>query len=183
VGALNQKDVGDYLNKYFVSSYQKISNFTLAAGGQKQGGNVASYFCTPEGRVLHVVVGPVSGAKLLEEARWVEETWKLGELHELKGVVQYQKLFRSAHLERLNNEFHFGIQPRQVPPLESPSVTWIIGGSKVTSLLGQTSDQQAKVHLLLVTYTLPKINRVYGTVFETILNQKISTTPVVHEGG
>lgn len=37
---------------------------------QKNGGNVAGYFCTPEGFVLNAVVGPVSAEKLLDEARW-----------------------------------------------------------------------------------------------------------------
>jgi hypothetical protein len=179
VGALAQKDVGEYLNKYFVSSYQKISNFTLAAGGQKQGGNVASYFCTSQGRVLHVVVGPVSGAKLLEEARWVEETWKLAELHELKSVSQLQGLFRKVHVDRLASEFHLKLQPRNLPALESALATALIAGPGVNNMLNRSNDQQAKVHLLLANYPLPKIARVYGTVFETILQQKISTTPVV----
>jgi hypothetical protein len=179
VGALAQKDVGEYLNKYFVSSYQKISNFTLAAGGQKQGGNVASYFCTSQGRVLHIVVGPVSGAKLLEEARWVEETWKLADLQELKSVSQIQALFRKAHLDRLASEFNLKQQSRYLPGLESPMATALIGGPGVNALLNRSPDQQAKVHLLLSNYPLPKIARVYGTVFETILQQKISTTPVV----
>ena len=39
----------------------------------KNGGNVVSYFCTPEGRVLHAVGGPVSGKKLLAEARWARD--------------------------------------------------------------------------------------------------------------
>jgi len=98
VGALAQAEVGAYLNKYFVSSYQKISNFIIQGNGQKQGGNVASYFCTPDGRVLHAVTGPVSGQKLLQEARWVEETWKLAELHDVKTLEQIQTLFRKAHL-------------------------------------------------------------------------------------
>jgi hypothetical protein len=179
VGALNQKEVGDYLNRYFVSSYQKISNFTVAGNGDKQGGNVASYFCTPDGRVLHAVVGPVSGAKLLEEARWVEETWKLVELHELKTLSKWQTLYRFAHLERLYKEHGLKLVPKQLPALE-PSNAWVaIQGPNVTGLLNRSGDQQAKVHLLLAAYPLAKIGRVYGTVFESILNQEISTTPVV----
>jgi hypothetical protein len=179
VGALTKKDVGEYLNKYFESSYQKISNFTVTAGGQKQGGNVASYFCTSQGRVLHVVAGPVSGAKLLDEARWVEETWKIADLYELKTVAQIQSLFRKAHVERLASEFSIHLQPRYLPALESPLATSLIGGPSVAGLLNRTQDKQAKVQLLLASYPLPKIARVYTTVFETILEQKISTTPVI----
>jgi hypothetical protein len=182
VGALAQKNVGAYLNKYFVSSYQKISNFTLTAGGQKQGGNVASYFCTPDGHVLHVMAGPVAGAKLLEEARWVEEMWKLAEMHELKTVGQRQSLFRSAHLERLAKDFNIKLNARQLPAQEPGSATSPIKGPHISALLNRTADQQAKVHVLLAVYSLPKVVRVYGTVFETILNQEISTTPVIQKG-
>jgi hypothetical protein len=179
VGALAQKDVGEYLNKYFVSSYQKVSTFTLTAGGQKQGGNVASYFCTPEGRVLHVVAGPVSGAKLLEEARWVEETWKLAEMQRAESVGQLQSLFRAAHLERLAKDYNLRLSARQLPQQESSSAVTPIRGPRVDALLNRVAEPQAKVHLLLAVYSVPKIARVYGTVFESILNQAISTTPVV----
>jgi hypothetical protein len=182
VGALAQKDVGDYLNTYFVSSYQKISTFTVAANGQKQGGNVASYFCTPEGRVLHAVVGPVSGRKLLEEARWVEETWKLVEMFDVRGLALVQAQFRKAHLERLAREFNLNLKGNQLPPHELAIESRVIQGAYVNLLLSQSGDQQAKVHLLLAAFSAPKVVRVYGTVFETILNQEISTTPVLKKG-
>jgi hypothetical protein len=179
VNALAQKDVGDYLNKYFVASYQKISTFTLAQGGQKQGGNVASYFCTPDGRVLHAVAGPVSGAKLLEEARWAEEMWKLVELRDLRTFMQHQTLFRKVHLERLAAQHGLHWSAKQLPPLESLSATAPIGGPKVEAWLNRSGDTQGKVHLLLAAYPLPKLGRVYETVFRSILNQELSTAPVV----
>ena len=54
--------MGDYLNRHFVSAFQKVATFQIVNGAQKQGGNVASYFCTPEGRVLHAIAGPVDAA-------------------------------------------------------------------------------------------------------------------------
>jgi hypothetical protein len=181
VGALAQKDVGEYLNKYFVASYLKISTFTIAAGGQKQGGNVASYFCTPDGRVLHAVVGPVNGRKLLEEARWVEETWKLAEMQEIKTVAQLQSLYRTAHLERLAKEFKLTVPQDQLPALEPDIGLDSVGRAYVKLLLSRSGHQQAKVHLLLAAFSAPKIARVYITVFETILGQEISTRPVVQK--
>ena len=53
MNALANPEVGKYLNEYFVSSFQKVATFRIV-GKQKQGGNVASYFCAPDGRVLHV---------------------------------------------------------------------------------------------------------------------------------
>lgn len=43
---------------------------------QKNGGNVVSYFLTPQGRVINAVVGPVSADKLHAEARWAVETYR-----------------------------------------------------------------------------------------------------------
>ena len=57
-----------------------------------------------------------------------------------------------------------------------------IDGPKARMWLNRSGDQQAKVHLLLAAYPVPKIGRVYGTVFEDILNQPISTAPVVRRG-
>ena len=76
MNALADEKVGDYLNTYFVSSYQKVGTFRVVQG-EKQGGNVASYFCAPNGQVLHVVTGPVSAEVLLREARWAVEMHKL----------------------------------------------------------------------------------------------------------
>ena len=73
MNALANPEVGKYLNEYFVSSFQKVATFRIV-DGQKQGGNVASYFCAPDGRVLHVVAGPVDAATMLREAKWVVET-------------------------------------------------------------------------------------------------------------
>ena len=44
MGALNNDEVGKYVNEYFVSSYQKVATFQIV-NGNKQGGNVAAYFC------------------------------------------------------------------------------------------------------------------------------------------
>ncbi len=67
MNALANDEVGKYLAEHFVSSFQKVATFKIA-GGQKQGGNVASYFCAPDGRVLHVVAGPVDAATMLRES-------------------------------------------------------------------------------------------------------------------
>ena len=58
MSALADKEVGKYLNANFASSFQKVGTFRVIQNPngppQKQGGNVASYFCAPDGRVLHV---------------------------------------------------------------------------------------------------------------------------------
>ncbi len=100
MNALTNPEVGKYLNGSFVATYQKVGTFTIN-GGQKQGGNVASYFCTSEGRVLHIIAGPVKADVLLREARWVVETSKLALLEDVKTEVRLRLFWRKAHVERL----------------------------------------------------------------------------------
>jgi hypothetical protein len=90
-----------------------------------------------------------------------------------------QTLFRDARLTRLAREFRLPLKGNQLPPLEPAAEVRLIRGAYVNLLLSQSDNQQAKVHLLLAAFSAPKLARVYGTVFETILNQEISTTPVV----
>jgi hypothetical protein len=104
VNALANPEVGKYVNEYFVSSFQKVATFRVV-GNQKQGGNVASYFCAPDGRVLHVVAGPVDAPTLLREAKWVVETTKMA-LDEAKGDgAKFKAYFRTAHAERLRQDY------------------------------------------------------------------------------
>ena len=75
MNALANETVGEYVNENFVTAYQKVGTFRFnPRNGQKQGGNVAAYFCAPDGRVLHCVAGPVDAGTFLREARWTVET-------------------------------------------------------------------------------------------------------------
>jgi hypothetical protein len=117
VNALNSPEVGKYLNEYFVSSFQKVATFRIV-GGAKQGGNVASYFCAPDGRVLHVVAGPVDSATLLREARWVVETTKKALADARGDGARFKAYFRKAHAERLRTESGLVVEPVTFDPPE-----------------------------------------------------------------
>jgi hypothetical protein len=43
---------------------------------------------------------------------------------------------------------------------------------------GWALNNQGRVHLLLAAHSMQKIETLYATVFESILNEKISTKPV-----
>jgi hypothetical protein len=96
VGALADAAVGDYVNEHFFSSYQKIGTFQIV-NGQKQGGNVATYFCLSDGTVLGAIAGPVDARTFLREARWVVETRKaaVAEMH--GDYARYAAFIRKAH--------------------------------------------------------------------------------------
>ena len=103
MGALTDKKVGEYLNENFVSSFQKVGTFKIV-GGNKQGGNVASYFLAPDGRVLHVVAGPVDGPTMLAEAKWVVNTLKAANKASEGDGGKFKAYFRKAHADKLRTE-------------------------------------------------------------------------------
>jgi hypothetical protein len=116
VNALANPEVGKYMNKYFVSSFQKVATFRIV-NGQKQGGNVASYFCAPDGRVLHVVAGPVDANTMLKEAKWVvEATYKAMKDADGDGAA-FKAIFRKAHANRLRSEHGVIAEPVTFDPV------------------------------------------------------------------
>jgi hypothetical protein len=173
VNALADENVGRYLNTHFVSSYQKVGTFRIA-NGQKQGGNVAGYFCTPHGQVLHVLAGPVGAEVFLREARWVIETHKLAVLEKRHRSHDLQEFFRQAHAERL--KYEFGVGYISLAPGSKS------GSTDPAALLGEPRyrdlPRQGLVHLLLAAPGSRDIDQLYRVVFERILGEQISTLPV-----
>jgi hypothetical protein len=226
VNALAHEEVGTFLNENFVSSFQKVATFRIVAtpngGVQKQGGNVASYFCAPDGRVLHVVAGPVNAPTLLREARWVVDTVRTAIQASHGDGAKFKQLFRTAHAAKLKRETGLVVEPLAYdppeafdgtetltyrdptgqplapklppPPIDGPDVTLTDrefaarqstaaaepGNRFVRDKLGRrvAVNNQAIVHQLLAAHALTKIETLYGTVFETILGEQVSTRPV-----
>jgi hypothetical protein len=184
VNALAKPEVGKFLNDHFVSAFQKISSFRIA-NGQKQGGNVASYFCTPDGRVLHAIAGPVDARVLLREARWVVETWKLAQLQsgQDENSGTFKSAWRKAHVERLH--LGYGVNPTHLnlPTYDQAAVLSSALDRPVSARGNRPLDNQAKVHRLLAFQPLVRLEQVYALVFERVLNQELVTIPVVEQGG
>ena len=219
MNALADPEVGKYLNENFVSSFQKVATFRIV-GGQKQGGNVASYFCAPDGRVLHIIAGPVDAATLLREAKWVVETTQKA-MDECKDDgVKFKAYFRKAHADKLKAESGLTVEPATFdapadqdpnsaltyndptgrplapklppPPVDGPDVSIKAamalqdGAAKAPGareLLDRRGGRwqlgnQGRVDMLLAAHAMNKIETVYGTIFEDILGEKISTRPV-----
>jgi hypothetical protein len=164
VNALANDEVGEYLNSCFVATFQKVGTFTVN-GARKKGGNVASYFCTPEGRVLHALAGPVNATVLLREARWAVESSKLAALDGARTDARLRAFYRKAHAERLKREHGMDL-----------------GRSGLSARLAKL-DKQGRIHHILMTSPLPRLELLYKVVFEKILGEKVSTSPVVEAGG
>src|SRR5262249_5043006 len=79
-------------------------------------GNVASYFCAPDGRVLHVIPGPVDAATMLRETRWVVEKTRRA-IAESKGDgAAFKAFFRRAHADRLRRDHGLVVAPVTFDP-------------------------------------------------------------------
>lgn len=216
MNALANPEVGGYIAKHFVASFQKVATFKIV-NGAKQGGNVASYFCAPDGRVLHVVAGPVDAATLLREAKWVVEGVKRAMEESKKTGASFKALFRRWHADRLRAEHGLRVEPVTFdpakgddegpltgrdpsgrplvpvlppPPIEGPDVSFrelqavaakSMGARDCESKCGRRFilGNQGRVHQVMAAHALQKIERVYGTVFENILGEKITSQPVV----
>jgi hypothetical protein len=211
--------VGEFVNQHFVSSFQKVATFRIV-GGQKQGGNVATYFCAPDGRVLHVIPGPVDADTFLAEARWVVESVKRGLEENKKTGKPFKVLFREYHAERLRQQYGLVVEPVRFdpdvgttgaltyrdpsgrplapvlppPPLDGPDVKFgqellqrvqaAQAGMPLARFVVDRGGRRwalgplAQAHMLLAAHALQPIDKLYGTVFENILGEKISTKPV-----
>jgi hypothetical protein len=223
VNALADPKVGKYVDEHFCSAFQKVGTFRIV-GKNKQGGNVATYFCAPDGRVLHVVAGPVDANTLLREAKWVVDTaTKAIETSKGDGG-KFKVAMRTAHADRLRAEHGLVTEPVTFdppdaqsegdaltyrdpsgrplaphlppPPIDGPDVKLRVQFEASAKLaqaaptangLGLVKDRagkgwalgnQGRVHLLMAAHSMGKIETVYGSVFEGILGERISTRPV-----
>jgi hypothetical protein len=216
VNALANPEVGKYINKFFVSSFQKVATFRIV-GKQKQGGNVAAYFCATDGRVLHCVAGPVNAPTMLREAQWVVETTKRALKEAKNDGAAFKAVFRKAHAEKLRTESGLVVQPvtfdppdeqdqngpltyndptgrplaPKLPPvpIDGPDVKVRALQENAKSAPGAAMigdrrgrrwvlGNQGRVHMLLAAHCMQPIEKLYGSVFEGILNERISTRPV-----
>jgi hypothetical protein len=91
------------LNTKCVAAHQQAGDFQVVVQDgkivQKNGGNVASYFCTPDGRVINAVPGPVAADDLLREAQWALDVY--GSIESLPSRDRVTRLVE-AHREALN---------------------------------------------------------------------------------
>ncbi len=221
MGALANPEVGKYVSEYFCSSYQKVATFKIV-NGQKQGGNVAVYFCAPDGRVLHCIAGPVNAPTFLHEAKWVVETAKKA-IEDSKGDgAKFKAIMRQAHAKKLQEETGLAVEavtfdppdpqgendaltyrdptgrplaPKlPPPPIDGPDVRLQLaevnrrqaaeaknfGAAPVADRGGKrwVLGNQGRVSQIMAAHSMVKIEKVYGTIFENILGEKISTKPV-----
>jgi hypothetical protein len=217
VNALANPEVGKLIDKFFVSSFQRVATFRIV-GKQKQGGNVATYFCAPDGRVLHAIAGPVDAQTMLREAQWVVDHATKGILVSKGDGAAFKAYMRKAHAEKLRTEHGLVVEavtydppdaadnagaltyrdPTGRPlspvlrpaPIDGPDVQFRAMQELSAKSAGATAvldrrggrwglNNQGRVHVLLAAHAMGQIERLYGSVFEGILGERITTRPVV----
>jgi hypothetical protein len=108
-----------------VAAHQQVGSFEVvnqAGVLAKNGGNVASYFCTPDGRVIHAVTGPVPADELLAAGRWAVEVSSGGRAvdnPELIGAAHREELERSSRpvANPAQQKIHQLLASQPLPPL------------------------------------------------------------------
>lgn len=181
MNALKDEKVAEFVNENFIATYLKVGTFQIV-NGQKQGGNVASYFCLWDGAVVHAVPGAVNARTFLSEARWAVETRKSALTLSTKlatGEVdmdKYHAQVKQAHEERYRAETGNG-KPRGVK-------NGVLAQAKakqpaVPQQLPQGVSQQAQVHWMLAMSPLAPIDEIYPVVWERVLREQLSGLPVV----
>jgi len=192
VNALAKEEVGEFVNKYFVSSFQRVGSFRIN-NGQKQGGNVAAYFCAPDGRVLHAIAGPVDAKTFLEEGKWAILKTKEAITESKNDGTRFKELMRKNHAARLEEKFGVQVTPvlkDQILQNETTALAYRdTEGRHLAPVLplppienaGQARAQlsnAARIHRLLAAHATMKIENLYGAIFEGILGEKVTTKPV-----
>jgi hypothetical protein len=177
VNALADDRVADYINDHFAATFLKVGTFRIV-NGQKQGGNVATYFCLADGSVLHAVAGQVGANTLLSEARWVVETRKAALTRATNLVTgqidmaKYKATIKQAHEER----FAVGPQGNLALVMQQDHKFNLV--SRLPASMPGGVGQQAQVHWLLATNPLAAIDSVYPIVWQRILRERLSGLPV-----
>ena len=81
-----------------MAAHQQVGSFEVInqlGKLQKNGGNVASYFCDPEGRVIHALTGPEPAQELLAEARWALERVHQGKVDPSEVATAHREAMES----------------------------------------------------------------------------------------
>jgi hypothetical protein len=191
VNALADRKVGELVNKHFIASFQRVGSFKIE-GKQKQGGNVATYFCAPDGRVLNAIAGPVDARTMLEETQWTIQKTREA-IKESKGNAdKFKGRLRKYHAERLQDQYGARVTPilkdQTMQELETALAYRDKDGRKLAPVLPlppienkeevKPLSNLGKTHQLLAAHAGAKIEQIYGAVFQGILNEKVTTKPV-----
>ncbi len=184
---LAKPEVGDFLSKHFVAAFDRVGTFRVNVGGDgtaanKNGGNVAAFFCTPSGKVIHAVAGPRTAEAFLAEAKWTTMVYReaLSDPRTGRRLVASDQVprmavaIRHAHAAAAELIAH--------PTTPAPGRELVLhepaADPNLAGLERQGLERRRKVHTLLKDIALEPVAQVGPKVYHDILGEELSTKPV-----
>lgn len=197
----------------FVSCYEQVGQFSVSTAIStrdaklqerlgKNGGNVVTYFCTPEKEVLLYLVGPVSAQEVQKGAEFsdrlnrqlrgldkVQRTRRIREAHQDAFVPGLKVPFDrwqedQAELERRTIAQRLNAAVQFVDQLQRQSVAGMPVGPQRVNLTKQQEEQNAQryrqhaelgriePHVVLAAISPVSIREIQAAVFERLAGQK-----------
>jgi hypothetical protein len=155
-----------------VSAYKKVGTFQKN-GNNKQGGNVATYFCLPDETVVHVIPGPVAADVFLREARWAVDVYESAVLEHPDDPDGQRDYLKLAHAIR-----YLADQGRGVPRAGKGAPMAARINAQMPKALPRGADNLEQAHWLLWANPMPRLASVYQTVWTDVLNEQVTDQPV-----
>jgi hypothetical protein len=153
---LANKELGAAVTARYVAAVQKVVP-QRSATGPKPHGAIASYFCTPDGRVVHAVPGFVPADGFLAEANWAASL----------PADDDRAAMRVAHRDRLKRYYGLTLPVDFLPTIDKPPIS-------AASLLAHPGiaelDGIGRVHALLAIDPLPRLEHFYPVVWDQVLS-------------
>jgi hypothetical protein len=185
--ALAKPEVGDFLKKHYVAVYDRVGTFQVNVGSDgktanKNGGNVAAFLCTTDGRVIHAIAGPRTAEAFLAEVKWATAVTAqiLGQSrpHLYQTRAEYASELVAALRQAHSGALKLLKQPDPFAPLlelvhHNPSAD-----PKLQGLEAAGRGQRERVHQLLQHKALEPLASVGPAVSRDILGEKLSDQPV-----
>lgn len=184
--ALAKPEVGDFLSKHFVAVHDKVGTFTVTVGPDgktpnRNGGNVAAFFCTPAGDVIHAVAGPRTGEAFLAEAQWATAVY--AEIRkQTTRMAPAERVVRSA--AALKQAHAAALEVLKKPNVNAPEAMVSLirhtpsADAKLKGLENAGLKQREQVHGLLKTRAFEPLATIGPEVYTKILGETVTTDAV-----
>jgi hypothetical protein len=191
VEALAKSEVGDFLSKHFVAVYDKVGTFKVNVGSDgktpnKNGGNVAAFFCTPTGYVIHVAAGPRTAEAFLAEAKWATTVYAEMLADRSAGLIQARAELGSRVAVALKQAHAEALQILTSPNPFAPHLELIhhtpSSDPRLQGLEAAGRKQREQVHRLLQARAFEPLASLGPDVYTHILGEKVTEHPVELSG-
>jgi hypothetical protein len=168
IGTFADPELGRYLNDQFVTAAVRVSSHPADRGGP-----VVSYFCRPDGAVLHAVVGPVGAREFRREAGFAVELYAKAAGRTDQELVAARHAVRDCQFDYLPDGYRNSLSKAWLPRLDPPEPM----SDRVLRLRGGTPAPQEQVTFLIVAHPLAPVEDLHRVVWTKVLGQSATDPP------